>query len=221
MSDMLLRLLEQTPIFKNAGGELLREAFLEYPPEIREYSRGDIIFDTGGSEKRLGLIVRGRASVTKGGSHKVIMSVSEKGDIFGAVTLFNPESGFVASITALCSVRTAFFDKAFAEYLIDKSPIISKNYIEYLSRRIYFLNSKIDSFTGVSAVSRLALWIYENADGSAAITLPCSVSSLSQRLNIGRASLYRAFEELEKEGVISRDGKNITVNDKNSLAEKI
>ena len=43
---------------------------------------------------------------------------------------------------------------------------------------------------------------------------------LSKRLNMGRASLYRSFEELERQNIISRDGKNIIIDDIDKLKEK-
>ena len=38
-----------------------------------------------------------------------------------------------------------------------------------------------------------------------------SMTDLSQQLNLGRASLYRAVEELEESGAILRDGKLLKV----------
>ena len=37
------------------------------------------------------------------------------------------------------------------------------------------------------------------------------MTDLSQQLNLGRASLYRAAEELEESGAILRDGKMLKV----------
>jgi DNA-binding IclR family transcriptional regulator len=37
------------------------------------------------------------------------------------------------------------------------------------------------------------------------------MTALAHALDIGRASLYRAFDALEKDGAISRDGKSIKI----------
>ncbi|MBQ2387779.1 MAG: winged helix-turn-helix domain-containing protein, partial [Clostridia bacterium] len=44
---------------------------------------------------------------------------------------------------------------------------------------------------------------------------------LSDRLGIGRASLYRALDDFEADGIIHRDGKNIFIKDINTLKKFI
>ena len=46
------------------------------------------------------------------------------------------------------------------------------------------------------------------------------MTDLANTLDVGRASLYRAFDKLESEGLIIKDGKTITVLDKNTLRQR-
>ncbi|MCR4926191.1 MAG: Crp/Fnr family transcriptional regulator [Clostridiales bacterium] len=218
----LIKLLKNTPIFKNVETKLLNDAIKKSPYICKDFAKGETIISVGSDKKALALITKGKATVYKGnGTHKVIMGVSNAGTLFGAVTLYNPENEFVTSIVADCITQVVFFEKEFVDYVLEKNTEVAKNYIEYLSQRIYFLNKKIDSFTGNTATSRLASWLYENCDDTSKVTLPCSISSFSKRIDIGRASLYRAFSELEEEKIISRDNKNIVIKDKLLLSEKI
>ena len=41
--------------------------------------------------------------------------------------------------------------------------------------------------------------------------LQVSLTELAQMLDMGRSSLYRSFEELEAEGVLARNGREITI----------
>ena len=59
--------------------------------------------------------------------------------------------------------------------------------------------------TAGTAQQKLAVYLIEQGDMS------ISMTDLSQQLNLGRASLYRAVEELEESGAILRDGKLLKV----------
>ena len=61
-------------------------------------------------------------------------------------------------------------------------------------------NDKIGSFTAPTAQARLALWLLAHGPQPQVE----SYTQLSRELNLGRASLYRALESLEGEGIIQR-----------------
>jgi CRP-like cAMP-binding protein len=98
--------------------------------------------------------------------------------------------------------------------LFDVSSVFAVNYIKFLSDRVAFLNRRIDSFTAPDAEKSLARFICLNATSESEYQHEVGVknySEVAQRLNIGRASLYRAFEALEDEGLISKDGKTLKI----------
>ena len=58
-----------------------------------------------------------------------------------------------------------------------------------------------------SAEGKLMRYLQSAADGTGQVTI--SATQLSQRLGVGRATLYRAFQTLEESGAIAREGKSI------------
>ena len=52
------------------------------------------------------------------------------------------------------------------------------------------------------------------------VALEISYSALSDMLDIGRASLYRALDKFVADGCIIRDGNNITIVNKALMLEK-
>ena len=70
----------------------------------------------------------------------------------------------------------------------------------------------------LSAERRLALWLI--SEESNTVTLPASLSAFSDMLDIGRASLYRALDKLEGEGLIRREGRKITVISQDEILKK-
>jgi len=104
--------------------------------------------------------------------------------------------------------------------LLQKDRAFRMNYIRFLSERICFLNTKIACFTAGSPERKLASFLLSGCpDGSDRYSLIINANSLSEMLNVGRASLYRAFEKMEADGLITKDGKQITVPDKNILKQ--
>jgi CRP-like cAMP-binding protein len=87
-----------------------------------------------------------------------------------------------------------------------------------LAGRVRFLNRKIQCFTAGSAERRLALWLLSEEEE--VITLPSSLTTLSDMLDIGRASLYRALDKLENSGLISREGRNIALLSPDEILKK-
>ena len=57
----------------------------------------------------------------------------------------------------------------------------------------------------------MAVYLLEQGD------VESSMTDLSMRLNLGRASLYRAAETLEELGAIAREGKRVKVLERETL----
>ena len=81
-----------------------------------------------------------------------------------------------------------------------------------LSNKIDYLNKLISGYSAQSANAKLAHFLLQNADNDT-VSIEYSMTLLSERIGIGRASLYRAIEEFEEAKIITRKGKNICISD--------
>ena len=105
-----------------------------------------------------------------------------------------------------------FIRKESFEKLLESDHVFRSNLVAFLADRISFLNSKINYVTAGSAERKLAMFIKNSPctdDGS--VNLGMSMTALAHALDLSRASLYRAFDSLEKCGAIRREGKFIAV----------
>lgn len=184
------------------------------------YKRGDVIYSPEKYESSLGFIIRGSVNVIKPASG-VIMSNLTKGDIFGAVTLYSQRGYYVTRLVATTETKVLFIDKTTVNVLMIQDQAFAMNFISYLSDRIYYLNSRIDSFTGGSAESRLASYLIESFGGYKTLQLKQPYTKLAVSLDIGRASLYRAFDSFVSSGAIEKDGKYIRLLSEDRLREYI
>jgi CRP-like cAMP-binding protein len=161
------------------------------------------------TEKSAGLILSGGATVTTTDTSKhALLRFLQTGDPFGVSNLFTDEP-FATRIVSDKHCRVFFLPRETILSLLSASPAFLSRYLEFLCNRVCFLNRKIGYLTAGSAERRLALYL--SSYGSGEILLEESLSSLSDLLDVGRASLYRAFDRMTEDGFIKKEGRKITV----------
>ena len=115
--------------------------------------------------------------------------------------------------------RVAFLRAMEPARLMERYPKVAANVMEFFCGRIAFLNRKIHTLSRGTAERKLADWLLGefSTDGGKPCVTVRSCSELAVRLNLSRASLYRAIAILEESGCISRSGKRIELLDVASL----
>lgn len=204
MTKKELKILNECVLFKDSGYTADKKVFV--------FSAGEEMCSPE-SEKRMGVILSGRAKAVAADG-QTLLNLFEKGDVFKAAGLF-ATSETCTFVIAETSVKAVFFNESEMSEHIRQNPKISENYIRFLSERIGFLNQKISFFSLPTTEARLARYLYCTDEQEINI----SSAKLSLILSVARASLYRAFKSLEKQGAILHKTGNIKIIDKNILKE--
>ena len=81
-----------------------------------------------------------------------------------------------------------------------------------------FLNKKLSVISCSNAEDTVLKYLLSVCDSDNNAKIPKSMTLLAKTLGLGRATLYRSLESLEKDGLILRENNNIKVikNEKNS-----
>ncbi len=213
----ILPFLKETPLFAEADVVLLAEALASPDCYVQAAASGERI---GGSEQRaLIIILEGRVQIrSTDGERNVILRTATRGEILGAASLFLKQAPPISHIEALGNCRALFMSASAVRELLQKDSRFLDAFLAFLAGRVRFLNQKIRCFTAGSAERRLALWLI--AEERETLTLPNSLSALADTLDIGRASLYRALDKLEQEGLIRRNGREIHVISQDEILRK-
>lgn len=162
----------------------------------------------------VGILLSGRCVIYSGNRDKnTILRFIMPGSMIGVASVFAAEPPNTRTLACGDGKSEMFFIRKEAfERLIDSEPSFRRSLVEFLADRISFLNSKIDCVTAGSAECRLALFLKSSPqDSEGAIATGMSMTSLARALDLSRASLYRAFEALERDGAIKKDGKIIRI----------
>lgn len=175
-------------------------------------AKGEIIYSPHDFQRCLAVLVRGSVRVSK---DALVVSNLHSGDLFGAAALFNEREDYAVTLTALTDCMILMLPQSAVRALLGESPAFAENYVRYLSERIRFLSSRLDAVAAGTTTRRLAQHLLSNMDEHNMVTSSATV--LCKQLGISRASLYRAFETLENDGVIRRFQKQIHVLDPEKL----
>ncbi len=204
---------DREALLKNSLLSKIDIEFLRGGISFMSFKKGETLLTKKSFRRSLFLIVKGSATVSKIclDGHKALINRLDTGDVFGMATLFYEDSEYPSEITAESPMRIAVIPKELVEEAFGKYPEFAKAYAVLLSQKIHFLNEKLSAFSEGEAHEKLLRWILSMADGRYEFELSCSISKLASMVGIGRASVYRAFEQLAEEGKISREGKKIVI----------
>ena len=215
MKKTLQVLSEKCPLFSGSDSERIR-CLLEKTASYRKsFSAGEEILTKTEVCGRIGIILKGGLTVFSAVENGTPLNHLGEGNLFGVSVLFG-NCGAETYIRAKTKTEILFIDEEKTEPLWEDK-IIRKNLIRFLTDRICFLNRKIRSFTAGSAEGKLATYFAQNASENGIFTVPSSLTQLAKDLNLGRASLYRAIEKMENDGVIKRDKKTIQITEPDAL----
>ena len=206
-----LALLGRCPLLSGCPEELLRRISQSPGAQLLSFSAGQVIYSPKHFRRCLGIVLSGQLQVTKG---SLAVSVLDPGELFGAAALYSDAEEFATTITAKRPGRYLQLDQELVDRLLAEQPRIRENYLRYLTGRIRFLSGRLQSLAQAGAEGKLARYLLASGRHG---SVTCSATDLALRLGISRASLYRAFEALEHDGLITRQGKTIHIPDPSGL----
>ena len=207
-----LAICQRSPLLSACSGHTLLELLTASQAVYDTFLAGAVVYDPGHFQRCLGLLLEGQLQVTKGG---LSVSVLEPGEVFGAAALYSDCPEFATTITARKDSRCLLLPQKLVDRLIATDAAFRERYLRYLTGRIHFLSGRLDSLAQHGAEGKLGRYLLTNRGEENSLT--CSATDLARRLGLSRASLYRAFEVLEGNGLISRAGKTISIPDPAAL----
>ena len=195
----IFELFASSPLFRGASKESIDYAI--DCSSVSECKKGERIESESSC---LFIILSGTASVVGiSKTQTVILNTLKKGRVFGMASLFGEKCGTTAIVAGESCVYAVITQEVIEE-LLKRDIGFTKNYICFLSDKIRFLNKKIAFFTSGKTEKKLAGYLLSLPLENNEIRLEMNMSSLAKNLDMGRASLYRAFDALEENGFIKR-----------------
>lgn len=210
-----IQLLKEIPLFSVLDEKQCTE--LCQSSRLCDYSPGQTLESNG----CLTVVLKGRIAVIKqSGEKKLLMKVLTQGAVTGVASLYSDGLESVSSLTAEKPSSVLHVPEREITSLIKSCGAFAESYVQFLTSRIRFLNRRIKSYTSGSAEAKLALHILMCDEAQRGEVDPgVSYTALAEMLDVGRASLYRALDDLTAKGIISRNGRKIIIIDRLALSD--
>lgn len=204
--DRYISILSACPLFNGMGLNSLADLPIIMHGEVFQAQAKEEL-----NSSYLYIVLDGSVNIEKIASdgRSINMSTALPGSAVNAASVLCPD----ADLSRLYAQKKSIILRADEQSIrdtLENGGRFAVNYMEFLVDRICFLNSKIASFTGYSTESRLTHYLKEH-EINGTVTIPSSLSNFAGLLGSGRASLYRAIEHMETEGLIVREGKTIRI----------
>ena len=165
-----------------------------------------------------GIVLSGSVRIYSGGDGEgsMLLNVVGEAQPFDIAALAGCRSNpMMSEAKAAGRSRVAFIGTTEPTCLMERHPKIAANVMGFFCGRIAFLNRKIHTLSRGTAEQRLADYLLSEFTTDSGRPEVCikSCAELSVRLNMSRASLYRAIGTLEQSCMITRRGKVIELLD--------
>ncbi len=135
-----------------------------------------------------------------------------EGNVIGVMDLFSKERGPRDEIVAKTRSRVVFFTAQQIRELFDAYPGMMMRYINFLTARTQELRWEYLMAATPSALDRVRKYCAaQMEEESQLVVLPRSMSALAGRLHMSRSTLYRCLDQLEQQGVLRYQGKDLEI----------
>ena len=201
--------ISKTYFFSHLSRDEAEEICNFINPKIRSRHKGETVLSSESCERALGFVLRGEAEVFKRREDGTLIPLNSMaaGESFGILTLFSENEDFPTIIISKKESSFLFISKDDVVKIIDKYPSVALKIIEFLTKKAVFLNKKVETFSASSVEEKLKSFIDGEIERRGN-PCPFNYKKTAESLGVGRASLYRAAEQLERAGYIQiRDRK--------------
>lgn len=193
---------------------------------LKRLSRGDMVFRVGEPCDAFHVVVLGQVKLyvsSPSGQEKVIELVAP-GHSFAEALMFL-EKPYILNAQALVDTLLISVSKAAVFAEVERDPAFSMHMLAGISRRLHGLVRDVEGYALHSGMQRLIGYLLrdvldiEKPEASVfTVSLPVSKATIASRLSLTPEYFSRVLHELESEGLIEIDKREIRILDVKRLA---
>ncbi len=209
--------------FQGLPGDILD--IIEHKAAVRTYDAGVVIVNETEPVSGLSVVLDGRVKLSKTSSEgkEQTLALLEQGEPFGLCTAF-ASSDFPASAVTLTRTTVLTLPGSTLQEIARQEPLILLNVIRLLSERLRETMELVETLSLKDLPQRIALFILHDLSRQApghGITLELAVThrELAKIVGASPEALSRALRRMAQQGILTVDGRKITVHDRRGLEE--
>ena len=217
MDKLHLKLLQRALIFQEIEDDDFTGLTDCLAPDIKYFSKNEIIHLTGDYLTHIGVILSGTAAayIEDINGNQTIMSTLTPMSVFGEILVSTRTHQSPVTVYATSDVCAGFIEYEKVYSLCAKAcaahTAFLRNLIKAIGDKYFLLFDRINIVREKSLRSRITAYLYElSRKGSKrVVTLPFSKTKLSEYLLVNRSALSKELRKMENDGLITVKGRVI------------
>jgi len=214
-----------SPMFRGLKPDEIQGLIERVGHSVKSFGKGQTIAQREEEVKNLCIIVDGSVKgemVDFSGKILKIEEMQAPMPIAHAF-LFGERNRFPVDVVALEDCKILFIPKADFMRLMQQNATVLSNYLNAISNRAQFLSNKLWFLSFKTIKEKIAHYLLNisRSESKTTIVLPKSHQELAEFFGVTRPSLARVFSDLEAEGVITVNRREINIINKGKLMEMI
>jgi CRP/FNR family transcriptional regulator, dissimilatory nitrate respiration regulator len=217
----MLKNLEKCILFNGLKINEIEELTTKYSFQSKKYQKEDLIATADDEVSSLLILIEGsvRGEMTDGSGKTIKIEDIESPDLLATAFLFGNQNRFPVNIIANNSAIVMHIQKAEFLKLMQSNSVVLGNFLDNISNRAQFLSGKLKFMSFQTIKGKLAHFFLQisKKTGMDEFICPKSQNEMAEMFGVARPSLSRAIREMNSEGLILANGKNIKIIDKEGL----
>jgi CRP/FNR family transcriptional regulator, dissimilatory nitrate respiration regulator len=212
--ENLFAQLTLTNVFSGLGEEEIAGMFADKPYRLKEYRKDEYIAYSHDVCRDMLLVVKGsvRGEMTDFSGKKLKIEDIVAPRPLAAAFIFGRTNRYPVDIIANELSVVMIIPRDVLIFLLQYSQVILNNYLNTISSRTQFLSNKIRFLSFKTIKEKIAFYILSHIGKDArSIVINQTQSELADFFGVTRPSLARALAEMEEEGFLISERKQITI----------
>jgi len=212
------------PVFQGLSVQEISVLISSITYQLKSFAKGDLIASNNEECDRLIILLEGTVKgemMDVAGKTMKIEDMSA-GKPLASAFLFGARNKFPVDVIATSEVQVMIIPRQQFIVLMQKSERILSNYLFMVSSKAQFLSEKLRFHTFNTIKGKIAQFLLSNLkEGDKKLVLQQTQQEISDLFGIARPSLGRSLAELESEGLIKIDRREIEIINKQALRDLI
>lgn len=218
----VVRILQQSRLCRNMTEEEIDELLKDYRCQIKEVRKKETVLEELDCPDSIYVLLSGEVLIAKdtpGGKRMILTKLDKPGTLFGEIYAFMELKQYEMYVQALCDSRvlvisyTLFADENGSRL----AGILRENMLHIFAEKAYDLNRRLRVLSGASLREKIAHFLLERQDEDGIIRMTLSREEMADYLNVTRPSLSRELGNMDKEGILSIEGRSIVILNQDAL----
>jgi cAMP-binding proteins - catabolite gene activator and regulatory subunit of cAMP-dependent protein kinases len=210
--------LKNSPLFFGMSEAEISNCLKCSKSDIVSYDKDEIVFYQEDMPTHLLILLEGSVAIcndTATGKRSIIATFHQSGELFGEVYVFLQREEYDHYVQAITSSKIMRIPKEFFFHTCGENcgyhARLISNMLTILANKAYFLNHKVQILSCVTLRQKIATLLLRNSKADGKVPLSMNREELADYLNTARPSLSRELMNMQADGLIKIQKRDICI----------